>query len=59
MRLATASGREGWGVAVEKHHHDLAPAQHELGIKFNTQVRTADAVQIYKYCVLTAASGDL
>ncbi|RVM03288.1 type I glutamate--ammonia ligase [Sinorhizobium meliloti] len=43
------------GVAVEKHHHEVAPAQHELGIKFNTLVRAADAVQIYKYCVRNVA----
>ena len=38
------------GVKVEKHHHEVASAQHELGM-----VRHADAVatrmQIYKYCI--------
>ena len=24
------------GVAVEKHHHEVAAAQHELGMKFGT-----------------------
>ena len=24
------------GIAVEKHHHEVAPSQHELGIKFGT-----------------------
>ena len=27
------------GVTVEKHHHEVAPSQHELGIKFDTLVR--------------------
>src|ERR1051326_2407656 len=37
------------GVEVEKHHHEVAPSQHELGIKFSTLVRCADNMQIYKY----------
>ena len=39
------------GVAVEKHHHEVAPSQHELGIKFGTLLETADNMQLYKYCV--------
>jgi len=42
---------EAMGVEMEKHHHEVAPSQHELGIKFDTLVRGADNVQIYKYCV--------
>jgi glutamine synthetase len=37
------------GVAVEKHHHEVAAAQHELGIKFAPMVKIADHMQIYKY----------
>ena len=43
------------GVTVEKHHHEVAPSQHELGMKFNTLVHAADHVQIYKYCVQMVA----
>ncbi len=39
------------GVTVEKHHHEVAPSQHELGIKFDTLVRCADNLQIYKYVI--------
>jgi glutamine synthetase len=39
------------GVPVEKHHHEVASAQHELGIKFQTLVKSADSLQIYKYCI--------
>ena len=39
------------GVNMEKHHHEVAPSQHELGLKFDELVRTADNMQIYKYCV--------
>jgi glutamine synthetase len=43
------------GVETEKHHHEVATSQHELGIKFNTLVKTADAMQIYKYVVHNVA----
>src|SRR5205085_11404925 len=43
------------GVEVEKHHHEVAPSQHELGIKFSTLVKGADNMQIYKYVVQNVA----
>ncbi len=43
------------GVEVEKHHHEVAPSQHELGIKFNSLVKCADNMQIYKYVVHNVA----
>jgi glutamine synthetase len=39
------------GLAMEKHHHEVAPSQHELGLKFNTLIGSADGMQIYKYVV--------
>jgi glutamine synthetase len=39
------------GVTVEKHHHEVAAAQHELGMVFDTLTRMADKMQIYKYGV--------
>ena len=43
------------GVVVEKHHHEVAAAQHELGIKFGPMVRMADHMQIYKYVIHNVA----
>jgi glutamine synthetase len=43
------------GVAVEKDHHEVAPSQHELGFVFDTLVKSADLVQIYKYVVHNTA----
>ena len=43
------------GLKVEKHHHEVAPSQAELGVEFATLVRTADNMQIYKYVVHNVA----
>ncbi len=39
------------GLEMEKHHHEVAPSQHELGLKFSPLLQAADSLQIYKYCV--------
>ena len=39
------------GLEPEKHHHEVAPSQHELGMKFSTLVTMADRMQLYKYIV--------
>ena len=39
------------GIKVEKHHHEVAPSQHELGMYFGTLVDQADNLQLYKYAV--------
>ena len=39
------------GLSMEKHHHEVAPSQHELGLKFGKLLRSADELQIYKYGV--------
>lgn len=43
------------GVTVEKHHHEVGAAQHELGIKFDHLTAIADGMQIYKYVVHNVA----
>ncbi len=43
------------GVVTEKHHHEVAPSQHELGVRFATLVKGADNLQIYKYVVQNVA----
>ncbi len=45
------------GVEPEKHHHEVAPSQHELGMKFSTLTTMADRLQIYKYIVHQVAAG--
>ncbi|MCQ8186561.1 type I glutamate--ammonia ligase [Parvularcula maris] len=43
------------GIRPEKHHHEVAPSQHELGMKFSTLTDMADQMQIYKYVVQQVA----
>ncbi|MQP67406.1 type I glutamate--ammonia ligase [Niveispirillum sp. SYP-B3756] len=43
------------GVEVEKHHHEVAASQHELGVKFGTLVKMADGMQLFKYVVHNVA----
>ena len=43
------------GVDVEKHHHEVAPSQNELGVKFAELLKMADSTQIYKYVVHNVA----
>ena len=39
------------GLPMDKHHHEVAASQHELGLTYGTLVETADRMQIYKYVV--------
>ena len=55
IRSEMLSVLKDMGVSVEKHHHEVAAAQHELGMKFNTLLTVADHVQIYKYAVHNVA----
>tara|TARA_Y100001968_G_scaffold69097_1_gene60223 strand:- start:2567 stop:3976 length:1410 start_codon:yes stop_codon:yes gene_type:complete len=51
IRSEMVSVLSDMNVPMEKHHHEVAPAQHELGLKFGTLIDTADNVQLYKYAV--------
>lgn len=43
------------GLTPILHHHEVAPAQNELGVMFSTLIETADNVQKYKYVVHNVA----
>jgi glutamine synthetase len=55
MRSEMLGAMARMGVKVEKHHHEVASAQHELGMKFSPLVVMADQLQIYKYCITQVA----
>jgi glutamine synthetase len=49
---------EKMGVTTEVHHHEVGTAgQAEIGTKFDTLVKRADALQVLKYCVHNVAHG--
>ena len=51
MRTEMLSVMDELGLEPEKHHHEVAPAQHELGMKYSTLTTVADRLQMYKYTV--------
>ncbi len=55
IRAEMVSTMMEMGLPMDKHHHEVAAAQHELGITFGTLTQTADRVQIYKYVVQQVA----
>jgi len=56
LRSEMLSVMKEMGLPVEKHHHEVAPSQHELGMKFAPMIQCADNVQIYKYVVQQVAA---
>ena len=55
MRSEMLSIMEELQLQPEKHHHEVAPSQHELGMKFDTLLKMGDNMQLYKYIVHNVA----
>jgi len=55
MRVEMVQLLEQMGLKVERHHHEVAPAQHEINYQFNTLVNSADDLQWFKYIVRNVA----
>ena len=51
MRSEMLTVMKEMGLPMEKHHHEVAPSQHELGMIFGTLTQQADRMQMYKYAV--------
>ena len=56
MRAEMLTVMGDMGLPIEKHHHEVASSQHELGFKFGPLVQAADWIQLYKYVVHNVAA---
>jgi glutamine synthetase len=55
IRSEMLSTMKRMGMKVDKHHHEVATCQHELGLIFNTLTTQADNIQKYKYVIHNVA----
>ncbi|TVQ57615.1 MAG: glutamine synthetase, partial [Rhodobacteraceae bacterium] len=55
LRSEMLSTMKQIGMKVDKHHHEVASCQHELGLIFGTLTAQADALQKYKYVIHNVA----
>jgi glutamine synthetase len=56
LRGEMLSTMKRMGMRVDKHHHEVATAQHELGLIFGGLVEQADNIQKYKYVIHNVAA---
>ena len=55
LRSEMLSTMKRIGMKVDKHHHEVASCQHELGLIFGTLTKQADEIQKYKYVIHNVA----
>jgi len=55
LRSEMLSTMKRMGMRVDKHHHEVASNQHELGLIFGTLTAQADEIQKYKYVIHNVA----
>ena len=55
LRGEMLSTMKRMGIKVDKHHHEVATCQHELGMIFGGLVEQADNIQKYKYVIHNVA----
>ncbi|ARO15201.1 glutamine synthetase [Ketogulonicigenium robustum] len=55
LRSEMLSTMKRIGIKVDKHHHEVASAQHELGMIFGGLTEQADNIQKYKYIIHNVA----
>ncbi len=51
IRELTVLALESMGIAVEYHHHEVAPSQHEIDLKYCEALEMADRLQTHKWLV--------
>ncbi|MEC7297953.1 MAG: type I glutamate--ammonia ligase [Pseudomonadota bacterium] len=55
IRSEMLSTMKRLGMKVDKHHHEVATSQHELGLVFGSLTKQADELQKYKYIIHNVA----
>jgi glutamine synthetase len=55
LRSEMLSTMKRLGMKVDKHHHEVASCQHELGLIFDSLTKQADELQKYKYVIHNVA----
>jgi glutamine synthetase len=55
LRSEMLSTMKRLGMKVDKHHHEVASCQHELGLIFDSLTKQADEMQKYKYVIHNVA----
>jgi glutamine synthetase len=55
LRKETIGNLESMGINVEYSHHEVAPSQHEIDLRYDEALRMADTVQTYKTVVKRTA----
>ena len=56
LRSEMLSTMKRLGMKVDKHHHEVASCQHELGLIFGSLTKQADELQKYKYVIHNVAA---
>ncbi|MEA1981745.1 MAG: glutamine synthetase family protein [candidate division Zixibacteria bacterium] len=51
VRKKTVNALEEIGIAVECSHHEVAPSQHEIDLRYQEALIMADFAQVYKFIV--------
>ena len=55
IRSEMLSTMKRMGMKVDKHHHEVASCQHELGLVFDSLTKQGDELQKYKYVIHNVA----
>lgn len=56
LRKETIQVLEEMGIAVEYSHHEVAPSQHEIDLRYDEALKMADKVMLYKLIVKQVAA---
>jgi glutamine synthetase len=58
IRKKTSSALESIGVQVECTHHEVAPSQHEIDLKYQDALKMADSAMTYRLVVKEVAASE-